>query len=249
MLRLYIYKINETELDTRRERAFSVLPLWRVEKVNRMIPAQGKRLSLAAGLLLRHALLDTVGIELKDVKVGFGEREKPYFIFDRHLEFNLSHSGDVVAVALADCPVGIDVEVKQDPGKGVAEHVFTKEELDAMHAAPDPERYFTRLWTRKEAYVKCTGTGISVPLTAFSVLSDTITDPPAGENMKSEKGPEGEREPEAIAKEDFTAKAGSEELHYQIRTLQETETYALSVCVQNSIFPQFSLDIVEHFDI
>ena len=78
MLKIYFYRINETELDTKRERALSVLPFWRVEKYTRMIPRSGKLLSLAAGLLLRHAMLDTTGIELKELEIAFNRHEKPY---------------------------------------------------------------------------------------------------------------------------------------------------------------------------
>ncbi len=217
MLKIYFYKINETELDTKREPALSVLPLWRVQKYERMIPRSGKLLSLAAGLLLRHALLDITGTELKELKIGFNGHEKPYLEGEKEaVNFNLSHAGEYVVLAVSDCQVGIDIETKQDPGHGVANHVFNDEEREAMYGSEDPEKYFTRLWTRKEAYVKCTGTGISVPLNEFSVLQDELR--------------EGDKT-------------------YQIRTLKETPEYALSVCVQSEDFPQFSLDIVEEFDI
>ena len=246
MLRIYFYRINETELDAKRERALSVLPLWRVEKYSRMIPRSGKLLSLAAGLLLRHGLLDTLGTELKELEIAFNRHEKPC-LTGKMLEgkgqfdpvyFNLSHAGEYVALAVSDIQVGIDIETKQDPGHGVAEHVFNEEEREAMKASEDPERYFTRLWTRKEAYVKCTGTGITVPLNEFSVLEDTVR----AADLKAE----GDRKAEGDKKAEGENK---EEGIYQIRTLRETPEYALSVCVRSKTFPKFSLDIVGQFSI
>ena len=304
MLKIYFYRINETELDTKRERALSVLPFWRVEKYTRMIPRSGKLLSLAAGLLLRHAMLDTTGIELKELEIAFNKHEKPYLTGRRlqgegrsaglidgqltgrsdeltarqftgriegqiegkneeHVEalsqfepvfFNLSHAGEYVALAVSDTQVGIDVETKQDPGHGVAEHVFNDEERAAMKAAEDPERYFTRLWTRKEAYVKCTGTGISVPLNEFSVLGDVIiAREEVNSGEKEDENPAGRfsQKVEICERENDNGESANclPKRIYQIRTLQETPEYALSVCVQSEIFPQFSLDIVEEFSI
>ena len=67
MLKLYFYQINEQELTEKRERAMSLLPSWRVEKVERMKPAGGKRLELAAGLLLRQAVLELTGMEIREM--------------------------------------------------------------------------------------------------------------------------------------------------------------------------------------
>jgi 4'-phosphopantetheinyl transferase len=82
-------------------------------------------------------------------------------------EFSLTHSGGLVGVAVAEVPVGIDVEDLSRPGLGraVEEETLTPAEramldgldADARHAG------FLRLWTRKEALLKASGTGLSVP--------------------------------------------------------------------------------------
>ncbi len=217
MLKIYLYHINEAKLDAKREQALGLLPSWRVEKYKRIIPQKGKYLALGAGLLLRHALRDAAGIELLTANIGKGDQGKPYLIDHPDLYFNLSHAGSEVAAAVGDMPVGIDVETRTDPGHGVAEHVFSAEELDELRGAKDPDREFTILWTRKEAYVKCTGTGITIPLNSFSVLEDCL-----GE--------------------------------YRLKTLQAKKEYALSACVRSSSlsqeeFPNFTLDIIDDFDI
>ena len=79
---------------------------------------------------------------------------------NRNIYFNLSHSDDYITVAVADTPVGIDVETKTDPDLKIMNRFYSEEEQDAVRAAKDPQKEFRRLWTRKEAYVKCVGTGI-----------------------------------------------------------------------------------------
>jgi 4'-phosphopantetheinyl transferase len=82
------------------------------------------------------------------------------------LKFNLSHSGDIAAIAIADGrDVGVDVEQVRD--------MTMLEELASCSLSPgeqaelrknraDKEEFF-RLWTRKEAYLKATSLGLSVP--------------------------------------------------------------------------------------
>ena len=79
--------------------------------------------------------------------------------------FNLSHSGDCIAIAVSDCEVGVDIEhVRPMPQfDEVARYVFHPDELRWRARQPDPLRAFFRLWTLKEALLKATGTGFSHP--------------------------------------------------------------------------------------
>jgi 4'-phosphopantetheinyl transferase len=82
-------------------------------------------------------------------------------------EFNLSHSGDWAAIAIAPngCPVGIDVEElsREADMLGIARHSFCPGETVALEAASGDVRaaLFFRWWTAKEAVVKAWGTGLS----------------------------------------------------------------------------------------
>ena len=85
---------------------------------------------------------------------------------------NISHSDGYIAAAVADCPVGIDVETKTDPDLKVTARFYSEEEQEAVRNAEDPQREFRRIWTRKEAYVKCVGTGISGPVEEIPSLPE-----------------------------------------------------------------------------
>lgn len=84
--------------------------------------------------------------------------------------FSLSHGGDLVAIAVAAHAVGVDVEPR--PGLRTVTEVTTAlhpgERAEIEAATGDEERTaaFARLWTRKEAYLKGVGTGLSVDLGA-----------------------------------------------------------------------------------
>lgn len=89
------------------------------------------------------------------------------------IEFNISHSGDAVWVALCrGIAVGIDVESGEavaDP-QGMAQ-VFHPAERAALGELPpaDAQGAFLRCWARKEAVIKALGEGLSRPLTSFRV--------------------------------------------------------------------------------
>lgn len=77
------------------------------------------------------------------------------------LHISLSHCRTAVAVAVSNSgPVGIDIESRRRISDSLMQHVCTPSELETIHASDDPTMAFLRLWTRKEAVLKCRGTGI-----------------------------------------------------------------------------------------
>jgi 4'-phosphopantetheinyl transferase len=95
---------------------------------------------------------------------------KPYLVNHPQLAFNLSHTGNVFVLALAwHCQVGIDVERSDHPRDqltGLVQKCFAKEEADYWQQLPAHQQLasFYQFWTRKEAFVKATGFGISLGL-------------------------------------------------------------------------------------
>jgi 4'-phosphopantetheinyl transferase len=93
---------------------------------------------------------------------------------DNKLEFNLSHSGDFALIALAwERQVGVDVErIRPDLStEAIARRYFSQREVSELLALPPEQREiaFFRCWTRKEAYIKAKGLGLSLPLESFDV--------------------------------------------------------------------------------
>ena len=119
--------------------------------------------------LLLARYLDAAAGELE---IGYGEFDKPYLAGGP--SFNLSHSGTVVLYAFAAAgELGIDVEL-DDPDfshERVAERFFSPSEVSVLRALPAEAqpRAFLACWTRKEAFVKARGDGLSLALDSFDV--------------------------------------------------------------------------------
>ena len=149
-------------------RGMSALP-WeeRREQAMRFRFEKDRRLCLGAGLLLAYALRQAGATDLSLRRLSNG---KPVLINAPNIHFNLSHSGTLAACAVSDRPVGVDVEALQSVEPGVVAMCFQPIEQAWINQADDRSRAFTRLWTRKESYLKLRGTGLTCPLDSFCVL-------------------------------------------------------------------------------
>lgn len=111
------------------------------------------------------------------LRFDFGPAGKPFLLpamGSQAVEFNLSHSGDLVLLAVTEStPVGVDVE-RWSPEVEFAELIerfFSPNECVAFRGLP-PEQHcaaFFACWARKEAYIKATGLGVSEGLDYFDV--------------------------------------------------------------------------------
>lgn len=164
--------------DERRERLYSCIDPKRREQLQQRRNRKSADQSLAAEALARVMLLQTVRkieaekrnagdcipddfpysggkpgvLQAKDFVIIRDGNEKPYQATVPGLYFNCSHSGDMVACAVADVEVGVDIqEIVENPK--VKERIFCPQELKGDFC-------FTEIWTKKESYIKYTGEGL-----------------------------------------------------------------------------------------
>lgn len=140
----------------------------------------GDRSSFAAThAALRFMLATMLNGLPRDVALVDGRYGKPMLDARRHggdaarVHFNISHTRGLVAVALAGCPVGVDVEARREirDMRAVADSVFAKPCLRALaDASSEAARraLFYRFWTLGEAFIKATGEGLAQGLKTFA---------------------------------------------------------------------------------
>lgn len=123
---------------------------------------------------LRAILGAYLGVAARRIGFGYNAFGKPRLAGagEPCLHFNLSHSGGVAVLAVSDhYQLGIDIEQIKPLREDIAGHFFSSAECAALGeyrgAAYLPAFY--RCWTRKEAFVKAHGAGLSLPLDSFDV--------------------------------------------------------------------------------
>lgn len=135
--------------------------------------------SLVSYALLRILLSQYLHVEPQKVPINrtcsqCGEPHgKPYLQapFAKRLEMSVSHSGEMILVAIAKSPLGIDIEkVREDIAvEKMIKHVLSSREKEDFYAVNNKLEAFYRYWTRKEAITKALGKGIVLPLTEIEV--------------------------------------------------------------------------------
>jgi 4'-phosphopantetheinyl transferase len=128
---------------------------------------------ISAHGLLREVLGRCLGQAPGELVFQRGEFGKPY-LEGHPLHFNLSDTKDAVLIAVADQPIGADVETvhRHTDQEQVAGHYFTSAEVASIQEAQDGKRRFLELWTRKEAVLKACGVGLMDDLKKLEVGRD-----------------------------------------------------------------------------
>lgn len=118
---------------------------------------------------------------------------------DPEIAFSLSHTDGLIALLVVrGVDAGLDVEAtgREIDAAEIAPRFFSAlEQHDiASHAESERKRRFLEIWTKKEAYLKARGTGLSLPLDAFSVVPslafhDIEDDPEAWQLQAVDVGP------------------------------------------------------------
>ena len=185
-LAVFLYRIEQEDILREESHIRELLDDSRKEKVARLKNDSARIQSIAAGMLLKVGT--SLFLEGKAEKYMYGYDDRDYLISHEELlerlssadqvpcgeiYSNLSHSGEYVALAVGNVPVGIDVEHKSDNDFKVTKRMFTKRDQDYIFGDMlDAERRFRDIWTIKESFLKCLGIGISVPLSSFDATFD-----------------------------------------------------------------------------
>jgi 4'-phosphopantetheinyl transferase len=128
--------------------------------------ARGTMRILLAGYLARPP---------EEVRFAYSNYGKPRLADESNLRFNLTHSHGLALLAVTrGREIGVDVERLREmerDGEQLAERFFSPREAAVLRSLPTRLRReaFFHCWTRKEAYIKAHGMGLSLPLDQFEV--------------------------------------------------------------------------------
>ena len=152
---------------------WSILTPDEQARANRFRFSTDRTRFIAARAHLRGVLGLYAHEEPSQLKISYARHGKPY-LPHRRLRFNISHSDRLALIAVADRrEVGVDLERLRPriDHESIAARFFAPAEVARLRAVPESMRHeaFLACWTRKEAYIKAKGGGLSIPLDQFEV--------------------------------------------------------------------------------
>ena len=130
-----------------------------------------KKRTVVGEMLARQAISEWCGTAEESITFEIAEHGKPY-AKNLNIEFNISHSADMVVCVVDNNPVGVDIEKIRPVDLNTAKRIFYEEETRYIFGCiPNTEDYnhhlnnavlqrFFKLWTKKEAYGKLLGMGL-----------------------------------------------------------------------------------------
>ena len=171
---VHVWRISLDQPDEALERFRRTLEPDEIDRAGRFHFEKHRRHFVVARGFLRTVIARYLETQPESLRFSYGAYGKPALASEHVLRFNLSHSHEVALLAVAlDAELGVDVEhVRADfASEDIARRFFSRAEVEVFNALPREEQVaaFFRCWTRKEAYIKAIGKGLSQPLDAFDV--------------------------------------------------------------------------------
>ena len=173
---VHLFRVELTDYRMVRGQGPETLDRQEQARAARFYRARDRQRWTMARVALKSILARILEREAGSLSFEYGPQGKP-FLPGTRLCFNLSHAHEMALVAVAwQRELGIDVEwnhrtVEVAP---LARRFLSASEQSALFAKPLQEQHaaFLRLWTRKEAFIKAIGQGLSLPLDCFDVSLD-----------------------------------------------------------------------------
>ena len=174
---VHLWRIDLASVASTEQRWEQILAADERSRAARFHFSRDRQYFTATRAWLRMILGSYLGASPSELAFRYSEKEKPSLLgssADKPVEFNVSHSGSLALLAFSrGRALGVDVEQVRDnfDHQAIARRFFSKEEQRQLAALSPSERHlgFYRCWTRKEAYIKAQGTGLSLPLHQFDV--------------------------------------------------------------------------------
>lgn len=171
---VHVWRISLDQQDETLERFRRTLEPEELDRAGRFHFEKHRRHFVVARGFLRSVVARYLETQPELLRFAYGEYGKPALASEHVLRFNLSHSHEVALLAVAlDAELGVDVEhIRADfASEDIARRFFSRAEVEVFNALPREEQVaaFFRCWTRKEAYIKAIGKGLSQALDEFDV--------------------------------------------------------------------------------
>ncbi|MDM5357290.1 4'-phosphopantetheinyl transferase superfamily protein [Peribacillus sp. ACCC06369] len=204
------------------EEMLHLLPKQRRLSIHKLQKKNDKYRSLFGELLAKWFISDILRKPFQNIHFILDKHGKPNLVGGR-IHFNITHSGDWVVVGIHKDPIGVDIEeVKDFNIHEITKSTFSSKEFSYFIKLPKAKQIdiFFKMWTLKESWLKCIGTGFLVSPNTFSILN--------GNNQYSLEIPT-----EEILKLKTLGVKITDMSNYLFKSYHLSPGYPISVCINN----------------
>ena len=169
-MKFSIFDINNLSV-TEFEKWYTLMSSEKQSRVDAMSDIKDKKRTVCGEMLVRTMISTHTDLLSENIKINTDKYGKPY-VDNLDIEFNISHSENLVVCVICEQPIGIDIQKIEDINPKVALKYFSDDEFKYVFGCnkqdfptpylPDKSalmRYF-EVWTRREAMAKCSGLGL-----------------------------------------------------------------------------------------
>jgi 4'-phosphopantetheinyl transferase len=172
---IHLFKIEvDKYFDLIKDIYSNVLDDKEITKAKVFLKTKDAKRYIVTRYVLRSILAHFIPVPPADIQFHFNPHKKPKV---DGIEFNISHSGNLVIIAISSVPIGIDIEFinKNFDFAPLMNTIFNKEESSVINKNADRLAWFYILWTRKEAILKASGEGLTDDLTNLNVIEPLVS--------------------------------------------------------------------------
>lgn len=174
---VHVWRVELDQPEHLLEKFRGTLEEHELQRASRFHFEKHRRHFIAGRGVLRQLLARYLDTKPEALRLSYGAYGKPALNGEHknsRLRFNMSHSHEMALFAFAeDRELGVDVEhIRADfASEEIACRFFSRREVEMFTALPKQDQIaaFFRCWTRKEAFIKVIGLGLSQPLDQFDV--------------------------------------------------------------------------------
>jgi 4'-phosphopantetheinyl transferase len=174
---VHVWRVRLNQSASRLRSVLHILAADEHDRAERFYFHKDRERFIVARGALRAILSCYLNLEPRHLSFGYGPYGKPALARDSDgdaLRFNVSHSHGLALVAVTrGREIGVDLEriSAEAANEQIAERFFSPREIIKLRSLPTDRQTeaFFHCWTRKEAYIKARGEGLSLPLDQFDV--------------------------------------------------------------------------------
>ncbi len=158
-----LWTVDLEQLPVHADELQAALNAEEIAHLGRFSNPGARRAFLGSRGFLRRLAAGYLQADPATLRLAIGAHGKPSLADFPELHFNISHSQNRLVLLFAPCQCGVDIESlgRQVDYQPIMKRFFGPGEIASWQAQSEPRQAFFRGWTRKEAYLKATGEGIS----------------------------------------------------------------------------------------